>query len=338
MSAKRPSTTQDGKASIGTRKAKRGRASELSKPPFPLIMAGQGRNDFMNGLENVVNLLRGRKNIVVLTGAGISVSSGIPDFRSKNVGIYDTLDTEVGLWGCDGIMQAPYPHSASRDSKQLGLNCPEELFDLTFFQEDPRPFYKFAATLYFPNGGTGKRSNDVHRVRPSDTHRLLALLDKNNMLRRCYTQNIDGLEEEAGVSGKKVVHAHGSLAWATCCSCKRKTPRSEMERDILAGRVARCSAIMESNDLDMLSDSQPSSSDIRRVATRLLSRKRLDSESTKQLMRTRNAARQDRLCGGVLKPGITFFGETLNDNVSRCLELDRQKADAIIVIGTSLSV
>lgn len=43
-------------------------------------------------------------------------------------------------------------------------------------------------------------------------------------------------------------------------------------------------------------------------------------------------------CGGVLKPAVTFFGETLNDNVRRKIEGDRTKVDALIVIGTSLSV
>ena len=43
-------------------------------------------------------------------------------------------------------------------------------------------------------------------------------------------------------------------------------------------------------------------------------------------------------CDGVLKPGITFFGEKLVDKVTRSLEQDRLKADAVIVIGTSLSV
>jgi Sir2 family/Zinc finger, ZZ type len=44
------------------------------------------------------------------------------------------------------------------------------------------------------------------------------------------------------------------------------------------------------------------------------------------------------VCGGVMKPAITFFGETLDDTVRRSLEADRNKADALIVIGTSLSV
>jgi NAD-dependent histone deacetylase SIR2 len=45
-----------------------------------------------------------------------------------------------------------------------------------------------------------------------------------------------------------------------------------------------------------------------------------------------------QICGGVMKPGVTMFGEALNNNVKTRLESDRKKVDALIVIGTSLSV
>ena len=43
-------------------------------------------------------------------------------------------------------------------------------------------------------------------------------------------------------------------------------------------------------------------------------------------------------CGEVLKPGIAFFGETLDGRVAQTFEVDRQRANAVVVIGTSLSV
>jgi Sir2 family len=73
------------------------------------------------GWASLLQLLRGRKRIAVLTGAGISVSCGIPDFRTKNSGLYDSLDTEA-----------------------LGITYPEDLFDAHFFRENPVPFYQFA--------------------------------------------------------------------------------------------------------------------------------------------------------------------------------------------------
>jgi len=93
---------------------------QLLEPPFSLYEDTDAAS-FDEGWSSVLQLLRGKKKIVVLTGAGISVSCGIPDFRSKGSGLYSTLDAE-----------------------ELGLSCPEDLFDASSFQENPQPFYKFA--------------------------------------------------------------------------------------------------------------------------------------------------------------------------------------------------
>ena len=53
--------------------------------------------DTVNTLQDVALLLRSSKKIVVLAGAGISVSCGIPDFRSEN-GIYSVRSYDVFLW------------------------------------------------------------------------------------------------------------------------------------------------------------------------------------------------------------------------------------------------
>jgi NAD-dependent SIR2 family protein deacetylase len=79
---------------------------------------------FDGKLASIARLLAGKKNIVVLAGAGISVSCGIPDFRSTT-GLYNTLNYQ-----------------------ELGLTSPEDLFDIETFVDDPRPFYKFAKSLY----------------------------------------------------------------------------------------------------------------------------------------------------------------------------------------------
>jgi hypothetical protein len=67
-----------------------------AQPPF-FLFENQKEENFESGMAGIAKLLEGRKNIVVITGAGISVSSGIPDFRSKDIGIYETLDMEVSV-------------------------------------------------------------------------------------------------------------------------------------------------------------------------------------------------------------------------------------------------
>lgn len=260
--------------------------------PFPLS-EGKGQS-FDKTFEGVARLLQGKKNIVVLVGAGISVSCGIPDFRSMGTGLYSQLDLE-----------------------DLGLSCPEDLFDLSFFQDEPGPFYAFAKNLYYPKG------EDV-KVEPSDSHKLLALLEQRKMLLRIYSQNIDGLENMAGVSNKKIVYAHGSLRWASCTRCQRKVSSEEIMPAIREGRVARCLAEPKGRRNSSASSTCSSpSTPSREPLSRLSKRPRMTS---------------DEVCGGVFKPGVTFFGETLNDSVRRSLESDREKVDALVVIGTSLSV
>jgi Sir2 family len=53
------------------------------------------KGTFDEAFESVSKILQGRKNVLVLAGAGISVSCGIPDFRSKDKGLYSTMDFHV---------------------------------------------------------------------------------------------------------------------------------------------------------------------------------------------------------------------------------------------------
>ena len=114
------------------------------------------------------------KNVIVLAGAGISVSAGIPDFRSPGTGLYDNL-------------------------QQYGLPYAEAIFELSYFQCTPLPFYRLCSELWPGN------------YEPTASHRFVKMLHDKGMLLRCYTQNIDSLESAAGVPAEKVVAAHGNF-------------------------------------------------------------------------------------------------------------------------------
>jgi hypothetical protein len=135
-----------------------------------------------------------------------------------------------------------------------------------------------------------------------------------------------GLEETAGVPPQRIAYVHGSLKFATCETCRRKVNAADFEDDIRAGRVARCRQHNKNHN----KTTTPT-----RTGTRTSARKK----------RTRDPAYNNddnslpsNVCGGVLKPGVTFFGEALQDSIKTKLEADREKVDALIVIGTSLSV
>ncbi|XP_045146349.1 NAD-dependent protein deacetylase sirtuin-3, mitochondrial isoform X3 [Echinops telfairi] len=122
-----------------------------------------------------------------MAGAGISTPSGIPDFRSPGSGLYSNL-------------------------KQYNLPYPEAIFELTFFFQNPKPFFTLAKELYPGN------------FKPNMTHYFLRLLHDKGLLLRLYTQNIDGLERVSGIPASKLVEAHGTFASATCTVCLRACP------------------------------------------------------------------------------------------------------------------
>ncbi|CAD7922395.1 unnamed protein product [Amoebophrya sp. A120] len=148
------------------------------------------------------------KDLVVMTGAGISVSAGIPDFRSKN-GLYEKL------------------------RREHGMSRPESLFDISYFKQNPEPFRERALEML-----PGKFA-------PTVTHFFLQLLLQKDLLRRVYTQNIDTLEKQAGLPDEKVVYAHGSFADVHCVECGAQVSLTKWREDIEKGIVPRCSAIVK---------------------------------------------------------------------------------------------
>ena len=108
------------------------------------------------------------KKIVLLTGAGISVSAGIPDFRSPKVGLYDNLEE----------FKLPYPQA---------------IFDVEFFKKTPEPFYRLAKDFL-----------SHEKYQPTLTHMFVKLLQNKGLLQINMTQNIDGLENKAGISPDKL--------------------------------------------------------------------------------------------------------------------------------------
>lgn len=158
------------------------------------------RLDYVNVLDDVVDLLSKANNIMIVTGAGVSVSCGIPDFRSET-GIYSRL-------------------------QEYELDDPQQMFDIEYFRETPEIFYSFAKELYPAN------------YEPSPSHLFVKLVEDKGKLLRNYTQNIDTLEHKADI--KRVVNCHGSFATASCVTCGYKVDGKEIESYIMAQQVPPC--------------------------------------------------------------------------------------------------
>ncbi|EER08098.1 NAD-dependent deacetylase sirtuin-2, putative [Perkinsus marinus ATCC 50983] len=151
------------------------------------------------------------KRIIVMAGAGISVSAGIPDFRTPGSGLYYNLQ-----------------------SYKLGR--PEDMFSMDFFKKNPYPFYHFAKHLW-PTG----------QHRPTPTHYFVRLLQEKGLLHRMYTQNIDGLERLAGVKDENLVEAHGTFSTASCIKCRAVVDPIQVRDAILAGNVPVMCDVCSSN-------------------------------------------------------------------------------------------
>jgi NAD+-dependent protein deacetylase SIR2 len=169
--------------------------------------------DRMLALDTLLKALRKRRKIVVIAGAGISVSAGIPDFRSSH-GLFRSLRAEHKL-------------------KSSG----KELFDASVYKDD-------SSTSSFHDMVT-KLSQLSQDAKPTPFHRLLARLSAEGRLLRLYTQNVDGLESklpplatEVPLCHKapwpKTIQLHGGLEKMMCQKCRQI---SDFESTLFQGSV-----------------------------------------------------------------------------------------------------
>jgi len=191
----------------------------MGAPQFVLedleSVSKEDRLKVLNGNPNLEHISAGLKsgrykNVVVMTGAGMSTAAGIPDFRSPDKGLYATL-------------KKSYPE----------LNRPEDIFDLSYYKENPKPFCKLCRELDLCGVGNAK-------YKPTKAHYLSLLLSKKKILRRVYTQNIDGLDLATGLPPKLLVEAHGGGRSASCVECGEAQDVQQVRKVIQDKGVPKC--------------------------------------------------------------------------------------------------
>ena len=134
-----------------------------------------------NQYEEFKKMINEAHSIVVFTGAGISVPSGIPDFRSA-VGIYN--------------------------QKTKIKASPEDIISHSFFMSHTEDFYDFY-----------KEKMCYPKAAPNAAHKYFADLEKKGKNVIVVTQNIDGLHQKAG--SKVVYELHGTIHQNFCMKCGR---------------------------------------------------------------------------------------------------------------------
>ena len=150
------------------------------------------------------------KRVVVLTGAGISTDSGIPDFRGPQ-----------GVW--------------TRNPKA------EKLSDIRYYMADPE-----VRRLAWQS----RLDHTAWSARPNAGHGALVMLERRHKLHALITQNIDELHQVAGNSPERVIEVHGTMRKAICMSCGWLGPMQETLERVRAGEedppCKTCGGILKS--------------------------------------------------------------------------------------------
>lgn len=225
----------------------------------------------MTAVLSVIELPRfidRHRNILVLTGAGISAASGIPTYRNR-----------AGEWQ----RSQPIQHQA--------------------FIDQPA-----SRQRYWARSAVGW--NSVGRAAPNDAHQALVTLESRGKVSTLITQNVDRLHQRAG--HQNVIDLHGRLDKVICLDCARDFERGHLQQRLLALNPQLEQAVAElgpDGDADV----------------------------------------EDRLvdniicppcenCQGVLMPDVVFFGGSVPKPRLRQAMDALAKADALLVVGSSLMV
>ncbi len=206
--------------------------------------------------------------LFVLTGAGCSTDSGIPDYRDRE-----------GRWK----RAPPVTYTA-------------------FMQEpDTRQRYWARSLIGWRRFGSAQ---------PNATHRALAQLERLGHVELLVTQNVDRLHQRAG--SQNVVDLHGRLDEVRCMTCERRISRDAVQHQLLARnpRWAMLDAVDAPDGDADLQGCDFSSFDVPPCVA----------------------------CGGILKPDVVFFGESVPRNRVDAATAAWQAADAVLVVGSSLMV
>ena len=224
--------------------------------------------DLASGLAAALDVLA-RGPIAVLTGAGLSTDSGIPDYR-----------------GPDSPQRTPMTYQQ-------------------FVSDDA-----FRRT-YWARNHVGWRH--VHRTVPNEGHHALARMDARGLLTGVITQNVDRLHHRAG--SRTVIDLHGTYADIVCLRCGARSTRDELAARLEELNPGFAETAAGLADVEIAPDADAVIASTEGFVVAACER-----------------------CGGMLKPDIVYFGESVpKERVARAFALV-DAADALLVAGTSLTV
>lgn len=173
-------------------------------------------------------IIRSSRYVIALSGAGISVESGIRPFRGPG-----GLWTEFGEPPMDGYQK---------------------------FMRDPKGHWE---DIVRRTSQTGDFARAISKAEPNEAHIALAEMEKMGMLKYLITQNIDNLHLAAG--SKNVAEIHGNTQKLRCIECNERYARDAISLDVLPPRCPKCNGIIKS---DTVMFGEPIPADVLRICQR----------------------------------------------------------------------
>ena len=152
-------------------------------------------SDWHEGVGVVARWVRDADSVGVLTGAGISTDSGIPDFRGPQ-----------GVW-------TKNPEA-------------EKMATIQYYMGDPEVRRR---------AWRNRIESPVWQASPNDGHRALVDIERRGNLAGIITQNVDGLHQAAGSDPALVVEVHGNMQATRCTRCRDQRPMDETLDRVRAG-------------------------------------------------------------------------------------------------------
>uniref|UniRef100_A0A8C6Z8G6 NAD-dependent protein deacylase n=2 Tax=Nothoprocta perdicaria TaxID=30464 RepID=A0A8C6Z8G6_NOTPE len=222
-------------------------------------------------IKELQHFISQSKKLFVMTGAGVSTESGIPDYRSEGVGLYARTDRRP-------VQHGEFLRSARARQRYWARN--------------------FVGWPQFSSR------------RPNVAHLVLRDWEQHGKLHWLVTQNVDALHGKAG--SQRLTELHGCTHRVSCLGCGDQSARSELQE-----RFAALNPTWKAEAFGVAPDG--------------------DVFLTDDQVRTFQVPACSK-CGGILKPDVTFFGDTVSREKVNFVHQRLAESDSMLVAGSSMQV